>query len=199
MEQATEQQPKWRWYHGAMFYVIVQGALIGGWLVKKLTASREESTGTGAGSNDAFYNNLRQPRFAPPDWVFGPVWFINNVLAIWGGVRVLNMEQGRPGRGTFLGLQAGSWLSYASFNALFFSLGSLINGALVTVVDLFLTIASLWVALFRLKDGRAALSLSTLLPWLLIASATSSLLALWNRDRLYQAGPVVEPNPTWVK
>ncbi len=203
--QLLNRQPKWRWYHGAIFYMIVQGALVGGgWLAKKLVASRrssngEEATKTGSGSNDDFYNNLRQPRFAPPDWAFGPVWLLNNVLAIWGGLRVLNLRRGRRGRAEFLGLQAVSWAMYASFNALFFGLGSLINGALVTIADLALTMASLWVALFRLRDREAALSLSTLLPWLLVASATSSLLALWNRDHFYRTGPFVEPNLAWVK
>ncbi len=203
--QLLNRQPKWRWYHGTIFYMIVQGTLVGGgWLAKKLVVSRRSSNGedvtkTGSGSNDDFYNNLRQPRFAPPDWLFGPAWLVNNVLAIWGGLRVLNMRGGRRGRAEFLGLQAASWLMYASFNALFFGLGSLINGALVTLTDLVLTIASLWVALFRLRDRKAALSLSTLLPWLTIASATSVLLALWNRDRFYRTGPFIEADLAWMK
>ncbi len=62
-----------------------------------------------------------------------------------------------------------------------------------------LTIASGFVAIFRLKDSRAALSLATLFTWLIIALTAATFQALWNHDDFYDAGPFVAPNPALLK
>lgn len=194
---------RWRWYHGILFYVGVQLLSFG---LGKLAQSRQGLSSpqlgeslVGNASNNDFYNRLTQPVFAPPDWVFAPVWTLNNVLCIWGLLRTLNMPTGKPGRAIFLGLQGVVWLSFTSFNALYFGMRSPINGALNTNVGFAATVVSMYVALFRLRDTKVALSQSTILPWLVLASATATSVAAWNHDEYYAVGPFVAPVPVWAK
>ncbi len=51
----------------------------------------------------------------------------------------------------------------------------------------------------RLKDTKVALSLGTLVPWLLLAAPTATTVALWNRDKWYEAGPFLDAPSQWVK
>lgn len=194
---------RWRWYHGAAFYAGVQALSYGlGVLAKRIVGASRPKLGesiVGNAANDAFYNQLTQPIFAPREWVFAPVWTLNNLLCLWGLLRVANMPPGRPGRGAFLWLQGSVWLSFAAFNGVYFGLRSPINGAISTNIGFAATVASMYVALFRLRDGRAALSQSTILPWLVLATATANLVAAWNRDECYAAGPFLTPAAGWTK
>jgi tryptophan-rich sensory protein len=194
---------RWRWYHGALFYAGVQALTFGlGKIVQRRGGHTSPELGEsiwGNTANNAFYNRLRQPVFAPPDWVFGPVWTTNNALCIWGLLRVLNMPKDTAGRIVFLTLQGLVWLCFSSFNALYFGLRSPINGAIDTNVGLAATIASMYIALFRLRDTLAALSQSTILPWLVLASATATTVALWNRDEFYGTDALIDPEPEWVR
>ena len=61
------------------------------------------------------------------------------------------------------------------------------------------TLATVRIALLRLRDTKAALSQVTLVPWLLLAAPTATLIALWNRDRLFQRGPFSQPPPRLAK
>lgn len=198
-----EGQRRWRWYHAAAFYAGVQALSYGlGVLAKRGRGASSPRLGesiVGNPANDAFYNRLTQPVFAPPDWVFAPVWTLNNLLCLWGLLRVLNMPTGRAGRSAFLWLQGTVWLAFAAFNGLYFGLRSPISGAISTNIGFAATVASMYVALFRLRDGRAALSQSTILPWLVLATATANTVAAWNRDELYDAGPFLHPAAGWAK
>ncbi|MEN9938837.1 MAG: hypothetical protein RLZZ387_5416 [Chloroflexota bacterium] len=78
-------------------------------------------------------------------------------------------------------------------------LRSPINGAISTNIGFAATVASIYVALFRLHDGQAALSQSTILPWLVLATATANTVAAWNRDEHYDVGPLLRPAAGWVK
>lgn len=62
-----------------------------------------------------------------------------------------------------------------------------------------MTIASGFVAIFRLKDTKVALSLATVFVWLLIALTAAVFQAAWNRDEFYNIGPFVEPAEGLVK
>lgn len=194
---------RWRWYHGVAFYVGVQALSFGlSTLAQRLGGQNKPQLGeslTGNSDNNDFYNRLRQPVFAPPDWSFAPVWVLNNVLCIWGGLRVLNMPKNTPGRSAFLSLQGIVWACFTVFSPLYFGMRSPINGAIDTNIGLVGTIASMYVAVTRLKDSRAVLSQSTILPWLVIAGATATTVAAWNRDEFYDAEPFVEPTPDWIK
>ena len=187
----------WRWYHGVAFYLSIQAVAFG--LAKLVQRGRGSEALLGDEARNAFYNAKRQPVFAPPDWAFPPVWLINNALCIWGLLRVLNLPQATPGRGLFLRLQGLVWLCYATFNALYFGLRSPIGGALNTAVAFVASVASMWVAIARLRDRRVVLSQSTILPWLLLATPTAAAIATWNEDEYFEAGPFVEPSAAWVK
>jgi tryptophan-rich sensory protein len=183
---------KWRWYHGVAFYAGIQIATFGLAAIVKNIRGNDKSI-------EEFYNNQIQPIFAPPDWAFGPAWTINNVLTIWGLLRVLNMPKETAGRDAFLALQTATWLNFVIYSAASFSLRSNINGAVLTNLYFAFTLASLYVALARLKDTKTALSLSTLTVWLALASPLSLALAAWNGDEFYGIKPLTEPAPEWIK
>lgn len=202
-ENETSSDVKWRWYHGVLFYAGVQAASFGlGQLVKSVkqrSQPRLSEQLVGNAANNEFYNDLKQPIFAPPDWSFAPAWTLNNALAIWGLLRVLNMPKEKPGRAEFLYLQTAFWITFVGFNPLYFGLRSPILGAVDTNVGLFLTAASEYVALRRLKDTETALSQSTTLIWLALAAATANTVAAWNEDEFYDTPPAAAAPTNWVK
>lgn len=192
--------PRWRWYHGVAFYVIVQiltFALSG--LTSVITGQKHDNLRDAVFGDVSYFKQLRQAKITPPSWVFGPAWTINNISVIYGTLRVLNKPENTDGRKTFLALQAATWLDFVAFNAAYFSLRSPINALALTTLFFLLTIASGFVAIFRLKDTKVALSLATLSCWLIIASTAAVAQVLWNKDDLYQVGPFIEPNPALVK
>lgn len=194
---------KWKWYHGVLFYAGVQAATFGvSLLAKRFIGAKDANVRDSIISseeNDAFYNNLKQPVFAPPDWAFPVVWAINNASCIYGLLRVANMPEETEGRDAFLKLQFASWVEFCSFNAAFFGLKSPINAAAVTVSYAALTAASVYVATARLKDQRTALSLLTVSAWLALAAPTSIALAAWNEDEFYGAPALLDAPENWVK
>ncbi|HZU67493.1 MAG TPA: TspO/MBR family protein [Ktedonobacteraceae bacterium] len=198
--RASTTASDWRWYHGIIFYIIIQSITFGlSGLVSAIRGSSGKSLREDFFGNPSYFNDLNQSIFAPPSWVFAPAWTINNIAVIWGNLRVLNRPEKTSGRDTFLVLQAASWLNYVVFNAAYFSLRSPINAFILTLSMFLLTIASGFVAIFRLKDSRAALSLATLFTWLIIALTAATFQALWNHDDFYDAGPFVAPNPALLK
>ncbi len=196
---ATKPRP-WRWYHGIAFYVIVQALTFGlSGLVSIARGNKEQSKREMFVGDVPYFRSLKQSMITPPSWAFAPAWTINNVSVIWGTLRVLNMPKEQRGRDVYLALQAASWLDFVLFNAAYFSLRSPINALVLTFTMLCLTIASGFVALFRLKDTKVALSLGTLFVWLLIALAAAFFQAAWNRDDLYNAGPFLEAPAALVR
>jgi tryptophan-rich sensory protein len=141
----------------------------------------------------SYFKSLKQVTVTPPSWAFGPAWTINNISVIWGTLRVLNKPPRTDGREAYLALQGLSWLNFVAFNAAYFSLRSPINAFLLTLSMFVLTILSGFVALFRLRDSRVALSLATLFLWLLIALTAASFQAVWNHDEFYNLGPFASP------
>ncbi len=190
----------WRWYHGVIFYAIVQILTFGlSGLVSAIKGPTGKNLQENIFGNPAYFNELKQSVFAPPAWVFGPAWLINNISVIWGTWRVLNKPRDTPGRTSFLALQGASWLNFVVFSAAYFSLRSPINALLLTFSMFVLTILSGLVAIFRLKDTFVALSLATLFIWLMIALTAASFQAAWNYDDLYHAGPFAKPNQALLK
>jgi len=192
---------QWRWYHGLAFYVVTQLLVFG---FSGLTSLVSGNAGKGKAGreiffgNPAYFSSLKQSVVAPPSWVFGPVWTINNFFQISGDLAVLNKPAGTPGRNAYLALQGATWLDFVLFNAGYFSLRSPINAFVLTLIFFALTIASGFVAIFRLKDTKVALSLATLFVWLIIASTAATFQMLWNRDDFYKVGPFLKPIPGLV-
>ena len=196
VEHSEDQKPKrWRWYHGLIAYAATEVISYGfGKLAERSTGNKTDRE-----AQDPFYESLKQPAYAPPGPAFPIVWAVNNTARVSGLIRVLNKPQGAPGRNTYLALQGTSLLNYASFNAAYFGLRSPRLGAAMSVADLGLAVASGYVALEKLEDPKVAASLSTLVPWLVLASAVSVPVALWNEDKFFGVPPRLEAPEGWVK
>lgn len=184
---------RWRWYHGVIFYIFTQVLSFGlAGIVTAATGQKMKSLRDTFGDVD-YFRELKQAKIAPPSWVFGPAWTINNISTIWGALQVLNKPEGTPGKNTFLALQSVSWVNYVVFSAAYFSLRSPINAFVLTLSMFVLTILSGIIAIFQLKDTKVALSLATLTIWLLIALTAATFQMAWNYDELYHRGPFTEP------
>lgn len=149
-------RPRYRWWHAA---AIGAAANLPGIL-------------TGPGGDDrAFYASLPTPRLAPPGWLFGPVWAVNNTLTLWSNLRVANLPEDTPGRQGALASEATTWVLFAAFAPLYFGLRSPALGAANTVAGLVTTTHAV-VVTSRL-DARAAWALAPRLAWLALASYVS--------------------------
>ncbi len=187
--------PDWHWYHGVVFYIMVQimtFALAG--LVSSIRGEEIKKFRDLFGDVD-YFKKLHQSVITPPSWFFAPAWTVNNIFSIYGMLRVLRKPASMQGRNEYLVLQSASWVNYIIFNAAYFSLRSPLNALVLTLSMFVLTILSAWVALFRLKDTVVALSLTTLVLWLFVASTAAIFQASWNKDELYGIGPFFKPIP----
>jgi tryptophan-rich sensory protein len=143
-----------------------------GWLVATFAAG---SVGAIASARSAaFYGQLVQPSWAPPAWLFGPVWSVLYVLmavAAW----LVWRERGWRGAPGALGLFAVQLVANALWTWLFFVLhaGALSLGEIVV---LWLLIAAT-IALFWSVQRVAALLLVPYLVWVSFAAALT--VSLW--------------------
>jgi tryptophan-rich sensory protein len=128
--------------------------------------------GLAAGNASAQYADLRQPSFAPPSWVFGPVW------------TVLYLMIGCAG---WLLWRAGGWspaltawvvqlVLNAAWTPLFFA-ADLLGWALVEVVVLLVSVG-ITIALAWRPSRRAAWLLVPYFAWVGFATALNA--ALWH-------------------
>ena len=145
---------------------------LAGWLVASFVTG-----GIGAiasASAASFYKQLSQPSWAPPAWLFGPVWSVLYVLmgiAAW----LVWREHGFRGASTALKLYVAQLFANALWTWLFFAWRS---GALslAEIVVLWLLIASTILAFWRLHK-LAALLLVPYLAW--VSFATALTVSLW--------------------
>ena len=131
--------------------------------------------GAAASINAAsFYRQLTQPAWAPPAWLFGPVWSVLYVLmgiAAW----LVWRQHGFRGAASALALFVAQLFANALWTWLFFAwrLGAV---ALVEIVILWLLIATTVVLFWRLQRAAAVL----LLPYLAwVSFATALNFSLW--------------------
>lgn len=145
---------------------------LAGWLVASFVTG-----GIGAiasASAASFYGELFQPSWAPPGWLFGPVWSTLYVLmgiAAW----LVWREHGFRGASTALKLFITQLFANALWTWIFFvwHQGAL---SLVEIVALWLLIASTLLAFWRLHR-LAALLLVPYLAW--VGFATTLTASLW--------------------
>lgn len=141
-----------------------------GWLLLSFTASGVGSIASVNARN--FYQTLERPSWAPPGWLFGPVWttlFALMGIAAWLVWRERGWRNAQGGLTLFIVQLAvnalWSWLFFA------WRMGT---GAIVDVLLLWLLIVATIVAFWRVKP-LAGMLLVPYLMWVTYASA----LTIW--------------------
>jgi tryptophan-rich sensory protein len=120
---------------------------------------------------ESWYPSLTRPAFAPPNWVFGPVWttlFVLMGIAVWLVWRRVSGENARTAR-RGLWVFAGQFVLNLAWSAAFFGLRSIVLGLVVIVALWFAILAT--VVLFARVDRRAALLLVPYLAWVTVAAS----------------------------
>jgi tryptophan-rich sensory protein len=125
-----------------------------------------------------FYAALTRPVWAPPGWLFGPVWsvlFLVMAIAVWLVWRVPHVH---PSRSVAIGLFVAQLIANALWSWLFFA-WHLGGAAFAEVLVLWLLIAGTLVAFWRIKP-LAGLLLVPYLLWVTFATALNW--ALWQAN-----------------
>lgn len=157
----------YNYWQAALFYVVAN--LIAGYGVTLFVDIK------------AVYSALTLPSWAPPVWVFGAVWTLNNLLVLIGNVWTLNAPKSNA-RTMLIRVQLLSWLNYMLFQ--WVSFGTQIPALFFwpSLSMLVLTVVSMYYAykldtasvsfVSKVSTGRSVmLTFVTLLVWLCVASA----------------------------
>jgi translocator protein len=149
-----------------------QGLGLAGWLLASFVTG---GIGSAASINAAdFYGQLTQPSWAPPAWLFGPVW---SVLFVLMGISawLVWRTHGFRGAGAALTLFGAQLVANALWSWLFFAWrqGAF---ALAEIAVLWLLILATIIAFWRLHR-LASLMLTPYLAWVSFAAALN--FALW--------------------
>ena len=154
------------------FSAAKQALGLAGWLLASFVVG---GIGSVASINAAgFYGQLTQPSWAPPAWLFGPVWsvlFVLMAVSAW----LVWRKHGFRGADAALKLYAAQLVANALWTWLFFAWqqGAL---ALVEIAMLWLLILATILAFWRLHR-LAALLLLPYIAWVSFAAALN--FALW--------------------
>ncbi|WP_103352199.1 TspO/MBR family protein [Amycolatopsis sp. CA-128772] len=122
----------------------------------------------------AVYTGLAQPAWAPPSWLFGPVWTVLYVLIAVSGWLFWRASGTRR---EFAWYAAGLVLN-AAWTPLFFAAGAY-TPALVEIVVLDVVVAGTLVVFRRRSKAAAALQVPYL-AWTLFATALNAAIVLLN-------------------
>ncbi|MCE9658402.1 MAG: tryptophan-rich sensory protein [Burkholderiales bacterium] len=152
---------------------------LAGWLAASLVTGGIGAVASAGAAT--FYGTLSQPSWAPPAWLFGPVWSVLYVLmgvAAW----LVWRRHGFADAAAALGLFAIQLVANALWTWLFFQwqLGA---ASLVEIVALWLLIAATLLAFWPLHR-LAALLLVPYLAWVTFASALTLALLRLNPSAL---------------
>ncbi len=164
---------RFRWWHGAA--ILLAANAISFWPAGVL-------------GDSAFYTGFSLPPYAPPDWLFAPLWLVLNITSLVALSRVsnLDLDDGTSRRrGLVLVSEGAGWLLFAVFTTLFFWLQSPVLAAVDTVAGL--VVAAVSVAAAASLDRPAAGLIGLRLLWLLLASAVALSIALHNPDPFLSA------------
>ena len=167
---------KFKWWQAALALVVVSviGAL---------------QSGSRSKTRKLYQKKNEQAPWAPPAWLFGPAWTVNNVFLLWGLLRILNNKD-MANRHTLLGLQGGIWLIFLSFGYVYFRKDSPVLAEIWTQTDAALATASMITALR--SDKNLAVAYAPLLAWTWFASSLSAYQALKNPDPLFNTMPLID-------
>lgn len=148
---------------------------LAGWLLASFAAAAVG--GVASGNAAGFYQQLAKPAWAPPPWLFGPVWSVLYLLmgiAAW----LVWRERGFAGARAALTLFVAQLAANALWTWLFFAWrrGALAFGEILL---LWLLIAATIAAFWRVRPVAGAL----LLPYLLwVSFATALTFAVWRMN-----------------
>lgn len=131
----------------------------------------------GAVVTDAsFYADLARPSWAPPGWLFAPVWITLYTLMGVAAWLVWRTGRGRRGALTWFAVQL---VLNAAWTPVFFGLGS-ISGGLIVIIALELAILGTIVAFAR-RSRLAAVLMVPYAAWVAFALALNA--SLWSLNR----------------
>ncbi len=127
------------------------------------------------GDVGATYLELDRPPWAPPSWLFGPVWSLLYAL-----IGVAGWWVWRHGPSARMRLALGLWavqlLVNAAWPGVFFGLGEL-GWALAVIIALDVLVVATVAAVWRVRPAAAALLLPYL-AWILFATALNAVILL---------------------
>jgi translocator protein len=137
-----------------------------GWLLVTFVAAAVGSLASVEAG--AFYAELERPAWAPPGWLFGPVWTLLYLMMAFAAWMVWR-ERGLLGGKAPLGLYLSQLIVNALWSWLFF-VWQLGFSAFLDVLLLIVLITLMLVAFWRVRTG-AGLLLIPYLLWVLFAAA----------------------------
>ncbi len=127
-------------------------------------------------SISAWYINLTKPEFAPPNWVFAPVWTILFALMGISFFLIWRQDVNRKNVKIALGIFAGQLVLNILWSIIFFGLRNPF-GAFIEIVFLWLAIIATILSFVKISKFAAWL----LLPYLLWVSFAAYLnFSIWN-------------------
>lgn len=126
-----------------------------------------------------YEQELKQAPWAPPGWVFGPVWTINNFFLLMALQRVVNQND-MTRKKKLLALQGLIWSVYFSFGYVYFNKKSPVLGAFWTVADFCFAVTSYMLS--KKTDTKLAGNYLPLVAWTGFASTVAVYQALKNPD-----------------
>jgi tryptophan-rich sensory protein len=130
---------------------------------------------TGPGS---WYATLQKPFFAPPNWVFAPVWI--TLFVLMGGALYLVWESGTERRDVqvALGVFGVQFIMNVLWSFLFFGLQSPLLGLVDILLLWIMIVVTIW-AFYRVKK-LAAYLLIPYIAWVSLASALNGAIYFMN-------------------
>lgn len=168
-------QLKLKWWQLALISIAVSvlGRLSGG-----RNKNKEEALCT---------KELKQAAWAPPAWIFGPAWTLNNSFILSALQRLLNHRN--INKKSLLWLQVAIWAIFFSFNYVYVRKKSPVLAAIWTKIDTGLALTSLILA--WKADRKLAYKYIPLLAWTLFAGTVADYQALHNRDKVFKIDPAL--------
>lgn len=122
----------------------------------------------------AWYEALEKPPFNPPNWVFGPVWFILYVLIAIAGWRTALREP----IGIAMALWVGQMLLNWAWSPMFFQ-AQMLWGALAIIIPMLGAIVG-FILVSWSRDKMAALCFVPYAGWVTFATLLNGSLAVLN-------------------
>ncbi len=163
---------KLRWYHGVLFYLVVN-LMSGGRLATR-----------------AYLDTVGRPPFMPPDWAFAPIWITLQILMVIAGFLLVQKMTSEKHHSKLFWSYASLWAFFSMFSWFYFGLHSPILGFLMTLGMLAANALNLSLG-FQLSDKRFALLLTPLMVWLALATAVSGWQFLFTPDDFFHTASLL--------